>query len=155
MPIYYCECCKFKTKLRPNYDRHVSTQKHKKSILFWKHNENGGNTEVTQMFLNNCVCPLCSKTFSSKQSMYRHKKHYCKHRNDDLQKEETQGSLNAKENNILIPSQKIICKYCSEEFTTKQAMYRHIKYTCRQNDDEDRKASDGRFRRENRHDSLR
>ena len=93
MPIYYCECCKFKTKLRPNYDRHVSTQKHKKSILFWKHNENGGNTEVTQMFLSNCVCPLCSKTFSSKQSMYRHKKHYCKHRNEDLQKKKHKGPL--------------------------------------------------------------
>lgn len=29
-----------------------------------------------------------------------------------------------------------ICKYCQKIFTTKQAMYRHIKYTCSQNSDE-------------------
>ena len=29
-----------------------------------------------------------------------------------------------------------ICKYCDKNFTTKQAMYRHIKYTCSQNSDE-------------------
>lgn len=28
------------------------------------------------------------------------------------------------------------CKYCNKGFTTKQAMYRHIKYRCDQNDDE-------------------
>ena len=31
------------------------------------------------------------------------------------------------------------CKYCCRGFTTKQAMYRHIKYTCRYNKDEDLK----------------
>ena len=30
-----------------------------------------------------------------------------------------------------------ICKYCDKDFTTKQAMYRHIKYTCKKNNDED------------------
>lgn len=29
------------------------------------------------------------------------------------------------------------CPYCSRMFTTKQAMYRHIKYTCKKNNDED------------------
>jgi len=31
------------------------------------------------------------------------------------------------------------CKYCHKNFTTKQAMYRHIKYTCKKNNDEDLK----------------
>jgi len=31
------------------------------------------------------------------------------------------------------------CQYCSKSFTTKQAMYRHIKYTCKKNNDEDLK----------------
>ena len=30
-----------------------------------------------------------------------------------------------------------VCKYCDKDFTTKQAMYRHIKYTCKKNNDED------------------
>lgn len=37
------------------------------------------------------------------------------------------------------PPSKISCKYCDKLFTTKQAMYRHIKYTCRKNKDEDLK----------------
>ena len=32
-----------------------------------------------------------------------------------------------------------LCKYCCKEFTTKQSMYRHIKYTCEKNKDEDLK----------------
>lgn len=31
------------------------------------------------------------------------------------------------------------CKYCSKNFTTRQSMYRHIKYTCKKNNDEDLK----------------
>ena len=31
------------------------------------------------------------------------------------------------------------CKYCKKNFTTKQSMYRHIKYTCKKNEDEDLK----------------
>ena len=31
------------------------------------------------------------------------------------------------------------CKYCDKRFTTKQAMYKHIKYTCKKNNDEDMK----------------
>lgn len=29
------------------------------------------------------------------------------------------------------------CKYCDKKYTTRQAMYRHIKYSCKQNKDED------------------
>ena len=31
------------------------------------------------------------------------------------------------------------CQYCSKQFTTKQAMYRHIKFACKKNKDEDLK----------------
>jgi 5'-deoxynucleotidase YfbR-like HD superfamily hydrolase len=36
-------------------------------------------------------------------------------------------------------SQIFVCKYCDKEFTFKQSMYRHIKYTCKKNKDEDLK----------------
>ena len=32
-----------------------------------------------------------------------------------------------------------ICKYCEQEFAFKQSMYRHIKYSCIKNNDEDLK----------------
>ena len=34
---------------------------------------------------------------------------------------------------------KYTCKYCNASFKYKQGMYRHIKYTCKKNDDEDLK----------------
>ena len=34
-------------------------------------------------------------------------------------------------------SQIFVCKYCEKEFTFKQSMYRHIKYSCKKNKDED------------------
>jgi len=47
---------------------------------------------------------------------------------------------NKKLNKILEPSaERNPCHYCSKSFTTKQAMYRHIKYTCKKNNDEDLK----------------
>ena len=30
-----------------------------------------------------------------------------------------------------------VCKYCDKEFKFRQSMYRHIKYTCKKNNDED------------------
>ena len=35
------------------------------------------------------------------------------------------------------PSQNFQCKYCDKCFKFKQGMYRHIKYTCKKNTDED------------------
>ena len=40
------------------------------------------------------------------------------------------------ENKIIEPYQ---CKYCSKYFKFKQSMYKHIKYTCKKNEDEDLK----------------
>ena len=41
--------------------------------------------------------------------------------------------------NLLSTSDKksYFCKYCDKQYTTRQAMYRHIKYSCKQNKDED------------------
>ena len=44
------------------------------------------------------------------------------------------------ETSLIIPSQnKNVCKYCDRLFSCKQSMYRHIKYTCHKNKDEDLK----------------
>ena len=42
--------------------------------------------------------------------------------------------------NIEIPEKvENVCKYCERKFSCKQSMYRHIKYTCNKNKDEDLK----------------
>ena len=47
--------------------------------------------------------------------------------------------LTQKVNIKSIPEKVNVCKYCERQFSCKQSMYRHIKYTCNKNKDEDLK----------------
>tara|TARA_A100001011_G_scaffold399945_1_gene511253 strand:+ start:223 stop:1164 length:942 start_codon:yes stop_codon:yes gene_type:complete len=77
------------------------------------------------------------------------KTHFHKHLTTKKHKESTKSQQKStfestksqqKVNPILNPHAKSYdCQYCSKYFTTKQAMYRHIKYTCKKNKDEDLK----------------
>jgi hypothetical protein len=53
---------------------------------------------------------------------------------------ESQQSVIPKSTSIVeIVSHEFACKYCTQKFKFKQSMYRHIKYTCKKNKDEDLK----------------
>ena len=60
--------------------------------------------------------------------------HYTRHTqtNKHLELNKTQY-INQKNTNTTMNT----CKYCDKEFKYMQSMYRHIKYTCKQNKDED------------------
>ena len=96
---YYCECCKYRTNKRFNYDKHLSSKKH-------------------------CIADETYKkqpkiTFESPQSQHL-----------DIPKSTQIAEKVATE---------FTCKYCDQQFRFKQSMYRHIKYTCTKNKDEDLK----------------
>jgi len=69
------------------------------------------------------------------------KTHYYKHLMTKKHKKALKAANSNKNlNEILEPSsERQPCHYCSKMFTTKQAMYRHIKYSCKKNNDEDLK----------------
>lgn len=58
---------------------------------------------------------------------------YIRHLNTKKHKKSTQSQQKAN----IQSSKKVTCKYCDKSFTTKQAMYRHMKHSCKKNDDED------------------
>lgn len=69
------------------------------------------------------------------------KKYYCTYCEYDAKvKGNYDKHVNTKKHQMLISKESIIsrklCKYCNRTFTTKQAMYRHIRYNCNQNSDE-------------------
>ena len=71
-----------------------------------------------------CVC--CDYYAKVKGNYDKHvktKKHQLRKKHDSLSK-------------TIVTHKGQTCKYCRKIFTTKQAMYRHIKYTCTQNSDE-------------------
>ena len=48
-------------------------------------------------------------------------------------------TLNTNASIVAPASDQFVCKYCAQEFTFKQSMFRHIKYSCTKNKDEDLK----------------
>ena len=95
MTTYECKCCNFSTRLKSNYNRHLKTNKHKKSPQ--------SHPKVTPK------SPISHPKVTPKSPL--------------LFNQENDTDFR--------------CKYCNQKFKFKQGMYRHIKYTCKKNIDED------------------
>ena len=62
--IFYCECCHYNCSKKSDYNKHLSTAKHKKI-----HNDNKNSPKVAAQF----CCDTCSKTFKFHSGLSRHK----------------------------------------------------------------------------------
>ena len=58
---------------------------------------------------------------------------------ESQQKVIPETTKNTSESSQVIPKDGFFCKYCDKSFKFKQSMYRHIKYSCTKNKDEDLK----------------
>ena len=85
--MFQCSTCKFTTTHRPNFERHLKTNKHKK---------------------NEKVNTLSIKGKQNVNIIKEKERHY-------------------------------LCKYCGKEYSHRQSMHHHIKYSCTKNKDEDMK----------------
>lgn len=63
---YYCSTCDYQAKQKSHFDKHLSTLKHHKAIQNHEDDSPPGY-----------CCKYCAKSFSTKQSMYRHMKNSC------------------------------------------------------------------------------
>jgi len=67
--LFCCEICKYYTVKKYNYDKHILTSKHLKSIFV---NENVGKSSKNSTASN--ICTLCEKTYKDPSGLWRHKK---------------------------------------------------------------------------------
>ncbi len=82
-------------------------------------------------------CKCCKYDAKVKGNYIKHLKTFKHKKIEQIQLTQSHKKIDcSKKNDNSIFSFNNICKYCNKEFTTKQAMYRHIKYTCSQNSDE-------------------
>jgi CHAT domain-containing protein len=89
---YNCKICRYSTNDPSNFLRHNKSKKHISNIeniscvdKCVKPKENiKKNIERTQQTYekNIIACNLCKKKFTTKTSMYRHRKHYCENTNE-------------------------------------------------------------------------
>ena len=118
MKKFNCILCDFHTNHKPNFERHLGTTKHLK--------KNESHPKVT---IESPESHL-KVTFDTPKS---HPKVTQKSAKNNLF-----CTKNQKKNEPLEEKNDIHqCKYCLKEFKHKQGMYRHIKYVCKKNKDED------------------
>ena len=65
--IYECKCCDYNTSRKSQYERHLSTHKHK------KRQNDTNDTKKFHFSSEEFVC-ICGKKYAHKQNLYRHQK---------------------------------------------------------------------------------
>ena len=88
MKKYYCISCNYHAKQKSNYERHLKTKKHRLSTFCQQKTVKCQHFDNTcQHLVNNYRCKYCLKSFTTRQSMYRHIKYTCKNNKDEDFKE--------------------------------------------------------------------
>ena len=115
MEEYECILCNYKTKYSSNYSKHLNTKKHKKNedkigvkvVNVLKKEQKtdkkgtlvekkGQKTDTKRTFSSKKVihvCKYCEKEFSSRQTLLRHEKKYCKQKEDLTTKLDLQAEI--------------------------------------------------------------
>ncbi len=126
MTTYECKCCNFSTRLKSNYNRHLKTNKHKKStesqpLVNQKSTFSQPKVNLLQKKNNTHVfkCKYCDKNFKFKQSMYKHIKYTCK-KNIDEDFQELARLLNEKEKQHVMTEQNMVKQLAIKETEMKK-----------------------------------
>ena len=73
--IFFCACCDYKTSRKGNYEKHLSTQKHKNKMLKNVENplkivEKVAKNSITLGKTNNHVCCNCGKSYKDRSNFF-------------------------------------------------------------------------------------
>ena len=93
---YFCEYCNYKCSNKTNFEKHLTTQKHKKQLLEKKKLlEISGNEQI----ITNFICPNCKKYFKTKSGLWKHNKNCEKNTFTELLKKIDEKDKTIKEQN--------------------------------------------------------
>jgi hypothetical protein len=82
--LYVCEICDYSASRKSQYDRHLSTDKHKIKDLAIN-----GNGLAIEKVPNNYICQNCEKTYKDPSGLWRHKKKCQITKNNNISQEKT------------------------------------------------------------------
>ena len=112
---FCCELCNYNTSSKKDYNKHLLTLKHKK-----KQNETFETKKIPKKSKQFYLCPLCSKEFTNRSSLWRHKKN-CDYMGESIEKEhfkEEEDDANADVSNMITPDVVLELLKQNQEFKT-------------------------------------
>lgn len=98
--IFFCACCDYKTSRKGNYEKHLSTQKHKNKMLKNVENplkivEKVAKNSITLGKTNNHVCCNCGKSYKDRSGLWHHKKKCKAKESSNLENQKLKEELKA------------------------------------------------------------
>lgn len=83
---YNCDVCNYETHDFGNFSRHKTSKRHIRKCEELASEENTNEQNKKQFNKSNTKCSYCNKKFTTKTSMYRHQKYYCRLKNKNINK---------------------------------------------------------------------
>jgi hypothetical protein len=90
---FYCESCDYSTSNKKDYNKHLTTRKHKNRTLL---NDLSPKIPKNPQMEKKYICEWCNKEYSVRNSYWYHKKN-CKQKNDNFQNENFENFENFNE----------------------------------------------------------
>jgi hypothetical protein len=112
---FCCELCNYNTSSKKDYNKHLLTLKHKK-----KRNETFETKKIPKKEKQTYSCPLCSRDFTNRSSLWRHKK-ICDYVDEPFEKEsfkEEEEETNSDVSNMITPDVVLELLKQNQEFKT-------------------------------------
>ena len=124
MTSYICNFCKYTTKYKSDYNKHLKTLKHKRNTAIEHHNsvENDKNSQISSQNLT-----------KSSQNLTKSSQNLTK---------SSQNLTKPHKISQNITNDIFKCKYCSKKFNRKDNLDRHLKHYCKEIQIGDRTYSD-------------
>ena len=90
---FYCESCNYKCSKQSEYNKHLSTAKHKKLTNL---------TEKSPKISTEFICTICEKQYKSRMGLWQHKKKCSEELNDRLYTLESNQTQIQNDSNTII-----------------------------------------------------
>ena len=140
MPIYECQLCNYKTKIKSQLTRHHNTKKHQQNLQFLKQNWYESEKSIKKELEKNS-----NYTFLPKKEPKKNSKRTRKELKFEKNSEISENPINFEKiqidsknlicdsnyKNISEEENQHICEFCGNTFKTRHIMLKHMRLNCK------------------------
>ena len=121
MPTYECELCKYSTKIKTQFTRHLNTNKHKKRYIDIKTNDTINEKKV-----------YTPAQTSTNPKNHQHKPAQNQHKPAQIPKMTSTKPAQTSTKPAQPSTNILFCKYCQKSFKSKDNLTRHMRKYCKE-----------------------